>query len=45
MNRIIALGAVSALMVLSFVQDGRASAEQGKNVESIFVRILTRQGP
>ena len=45
MNRVIALGAVSALMVLSLVQDCGALVEQGKKVESIFVRILTRQGP
>jgi hypothetical protein len=45
MNLIIALGVVSALMLLSFVQDCRASVEQGKNVEPMFVRILTRHGP
>jgi hypothetical protein len=45
MNRVIALGAVSALMVLSFAQDCRALVEQGKNVEPIFVRVLTHEGP
>ena len=45
MNRVIALGVVSMLMVLLFAQESRALVEQGKNVEPIFVRILTRGGP
>jgi hypothetical protein len=45
MNRVTALATVSALMVLSFAQDCRALVEQGKNVEPIFVRVLTREGP
>jgi hypothetical protein len=45
MNRVIALGGISALIVLLFVQDCPASGEQGKNVEPVSVRILTREGP
>jgi hypothetical protein len=45
MNRVVALGAISALMVFSFVQVSSASVEQGKNVESVSVRLLTREGP
>jgi hypothetical protein len=33
------------LMVLLFAQESHALIEQGKNVEPIFVRILTRGGP
>jgi hypothetical protein len=44
MNRLM-VGAVSAQMVFSFAHDCIASVEQGKNVEPVSVRVLTREGP
>ena len=45
MNRVVALGAISALMVFSLARECIASVEQGKNMGSVSVRILTREGP
>jgi hypothetical protein len=45
MNRIFALGAVSALMAFSFAPDCRASVEQGRSAESKSVQIFSREGP
>jgi hypothetical protein len=45
MNRVIVLGGVSALLVFSFVNDCSAAVEQGKKVEPVSVRVLTREGP
>jgi len=45
MNHVIALGTISALMVCSLPCECIASVEQGKDTESLSVRILTRDGP